>query len=124
MRRSSQILIYLDIQRAIDAGFKFFLSTNGVILSEGDEKGVIAPRFFKRVENANRTAIPGWEGPAAEMHKVLTEDLPIHVEDLDQAGIGGTGVKDAPTSDGASTFPPSERDPAELVEKLQSVELK
>ncbi|KAJ7889229.1 KptA family-domain-containing protein [Mycena leptocephala] len=38
MRGSSQILIFVDVQRAIDAGLKFFLSDNGVILTEGDER--------------------------------------------------------------------------------------
>ena len=87
-----------------------------MILS-GDEEGVIAPTFFKQVENANRTAIPGWEGPAAEMHKVLTEDPPVLVKNLDQATKGGTGVEDAPTSDGASTFQPSGHGLTELIEK-------
>ncbi|KAJ7675796.1 KptA family-domain-containing protein [Mycena polygramma] len=67
MRGSSQVLIFIDVQRAIDAGLTFSLSNNGVILTEGDEHGVLGPQFFMRVETSKRVAIPGWEGkPLAE----------------------------------------------------------
>lgn len=84
MRQSCQIMIYIDLQKALEAGFEFFLSENGVVLSEGDGRGFIPPQFFKRVENANRVALPGWEGdgPVADAQKVLTEHLPAAVEDV------------------------------------------
>jgi len=69
MRTSSQILIFIDVQRALDDGIKFFLSNNGVILTEGNEEGILGTRYFIRVETSKRTAIPGWEG------KSLTEAL-------------------------------------------------
>jgi hypothetical protein len=125
MRKSSQILIHIDVQKALDAGLKFYLSTNGVVLSEGDENGFIAPAYFKRVENANRIALPGWEGPAAEVHNALAEDLaPIVVEGLDQATERGTGVEGAQTSDVASPAQLLTREPSELVDKLRNIELK
>ncbi|OCH96356.1 hypothetical protein OBBRIDRAFT_708771, partial [Obba rivulosa] len=66
MRTSSQILIFIDIQKAMDAGIKFYLSANGVVLTEGDAKGFLKPEFFARVETSERNPIPGWEGfPAA-----------------------------------------------------------
>lgn len=52
MRTSSQILIFIDLQKALDAGIKFFLSDNGVILTEGDGEGFLKPEFFEKVENA------------------------------------------------------------------------
>ncbi|KAJ7109756.1 KptA family-domain-containing protein [Mycena crocata] len=58
MRGSSQILIFVDVQRAIDAGLKFFLSNNGVVLTEGDDQGILGKDFFMRVETSKRTAIP------------------------------------------------------------------
>lgn len=64
MRNSSQILVYIDVEKAISAGIKFFLSANGVVLTEGDERGYLAPQFFSRVENAKRVTLPGWEGQA------------------------------------------------------------
>lgn len=48
VRNSSQILIYIDLPSALSAGLKFYLSANGVVLSEGDENGFIKPEFFRR----------------------------------------------------------------------------
>lgn len=50
MRNSSTVLIYIDIEAAMNAGIQFFVSDNGVILSEGNENGVLLYEFFKRVE--------------------------------------------------------------------------
>ncbi|EJF64054.1 hypothetical protein DICSQDRAFT_125141 [Dichomitus squalens LYAD-421 SS1] len=63
MRSSSQILIFIDVQKAIDAGIKFYLSANGVILTEGDEKGFLHPEFFSRVQTADGKPLTGWDGP-------------------------------------------------------------
>ncbi|KAJ4470152.1 KptA family-domain-containing protein [Lentinula aciculospora] len=62
MRKSCDIFIFIDIPKAIAAGIKFFLSDNGVVLSEGNEKGFLEPRFFLSVQNARREALAGWEG--------------------------------------------------------------
>ena len=63
MRKSSEILIYIDVQKAIDAGLKFYLSANGVVLSEGDDRGYIKPEFFSRVETVKGVPLPGYDGP-------------------------------------------------------------
>jgi 2'-phosphotransferase len=52
MRTSSQIFIFIDLQKALDAGINFFLSDNGVILTEGDGEGFLRPEFFEKVKNA------------------------------------------------------------------------
>ncbi|KAJ3565219.1 hypothetical protein NP233_g7769 [Leucocoprinus birnbaumii] len=63
MRKSSQILIFIDVQKAIDTGIKFELSDNGVVLTEGNEEGYLKPDYFSRVEDARtRQALDGWEG--------------------------------------------------------------
>jgi len=63
MRNSSQILIFIDVQKALEAGIKFKLSDNGVVLSAGDERGFLKPEYFSRVEDAKtRRAVDGWEG--------------------------------------------------------------
>ncbi|KAG6825848.1 hypothetical protein H0H92_002196 [Tricholoma furcatifolium] len=67
MRNSSQVLIYVDVRKALDAGIKFFLSDNGVVLSAGKD-GIISPEYFHDVHNAEGLSIPGWKvaiAPAA-----------------------------------------------------------
>ncbi|KAJ7243631.1 hypothetical protein C8J57DRAFT_1365513 [Mycena rebaudengoi] len=61
-RASSQVFIFVDVQRAIDAGIKFFLSDNGVVLTAGDERGFLAPQFFERVEGSKRVTISPADG--------------------------------------------------------------
>lgn len=89
MRKRSEILIYLDLQKALDAGLKFFLSANGVVLSGGDENGFIKPEFFRRVENADRSAVPGWEGPE-QGHQVPTKDQPSTILSMGEATVAET----------------------------------
>lgn len=67
MRNSSTVLIYVDLEKAVAAGIKFWLSDNGVILSEGTQEGVVPLEFFKRVED--RTG----EGVLLEDGKVVKE---------------------------------------------------
>ena len=66
MRNSADIFIYIDLQKALDAGYKFQLSANGVILTAGNEKGFLPPEFFSRAERrvgkSGREPLPGWEG--------------------------------------------------------------
>ena len=51
MRNSSTVLVFLDLAKAMDAGLKFGLSDNGVVLTEGNENGLVPLEFFKRVED-------------------------------------------------------------------------
>ncbi|KDR67620.1 hypothetical protein GALMADRAFT_257845 [Galerina marginata CBS 339.88] len=62
MRTSSQVLIFIDIQKALDAGFKFWLSDNGVVLTEGDSRGYLPKKFFSRVVDVKLGELKGWEG--------------------------------------------------------------
>ena len=54
MRTSSQVFIFINLPKALDAGIKFFLSDNGVILAEDDGEGFLRPEFFERVEIVTR----------------------------------------------------------------------
>lgn len=51
MRKSSGVYIYINAERAMAAGIKFFRSANNVILSDGLD-GVISPEFFEKVVDA------------------------------------------------------------------------
>jgi 2'-phosphotransferase len=54
MRNSSGILIFIDLKKALEGGLKFGRSANGVILSEGNENGIIPSQYFLRVEERKR----------------------------------------------------------------------
>ena len=51
MRKSSQVMIFIDVVKAMASGIKFYKSSNGVILSEGIN-GVIETEYFLKVELA------------------------------------------------------------------------
>jgi 2'-phosphotransferase len=52
MRSSSQVYVYIDMLAALRDGFRFFISTNGVILTPGDENGFLPRRYFSKVTDA------------------------------------------------------------------------
>jgi RNA:NAD 2''-phosphotransferase len=64
MRSSSEILIYINVQKCLAAGLKFYLSSNGVVLTEGNDLGFIEPQFFQSVQRVHvkKGPVPGWEG--------------------------------------------------------------
>jgi 2'-phosphotransferase len=49
MRGSCQVLIYINMKKALEDGLKFFRSSNNVILSPGDVDGYIKPLYFDKV---------------------------------------------------------------------------
>jgi 2'-phosphotransferase len=82
MRKSSQILIFLNIQKALDAGIKFYLSDNGVVLTEGDERGFLSIEFFDRVEDAKtRKAVEGWKGSGRIVNEAAVLDTDVGIID-------------------------------------------
>lgn len=52
MRSTCQVLIYVDVAKAIADGIDFFLSENQVVLSGGNAEGFIPPTYFKAVLDA------------------------------------------------------------------------
>ncbi|KAH8083386.1 Coiled-coil domain-containing protein 93 [Aureococcus anophagefferens] len=67
MRRTAEVLVYLDAAKAVAAGLKLYRSANGVLLSPGDERGVVSPAFSRasssrhgqRAPSRTRTAARG-----------------------------------------------------------------
>merc|ERR1712204_56542 len=49
MRQDCNVLVYVHMPTAIEAGFEFFESANGVILCPGDEHGLLPTRLFAKV---------------------------------------------------------------------------
>ncbi|KAI9366710.1 KptA family-domain-containing protein [Zopfochytrium polystomum] len=56
MRKSSEVIIYVDARRAMNAGIKFYRSPNNVVLSSGIN-GFIPAVFFDRIEDKNGNVI-------------------------------------------------------------------
>lgn len=50
MRKSADVYVYIDIEKALAAGIPFQLSANGVILSEGNQDGIIPKELFLAVK--------------------------------------------------------------------------
>ncbi len=95
MRSSSQILIFVDVQKALDAGIKFYLSDNGVVLTAGNDNGFLTPEFFSRVETVvDRKPLSGWDGPegvpatsaSTKPLATLPTDCPVEASSSSTAG--------------------------------------
>jgi len=52
MRKNIEVKIYLDIPKLLESGIELFISDNNVILSPGNEEGMIPPEYFEKVINA------------------------------------------------------------------------
>nr|GMD46902.1 tRNA 2'-phosphotransferase 1 isoform X1 [Ipomoea batatas] len=50
MRRDVNILIFLDVKKALQEGMKLYISDNKVILTEGFD-GVVPVKYFKKIES-------------------------------------------------------------------------
>jgi 2'-phosphotransferase len=49
VRSNANIFIYIDLPLALTDGIKFFVSENGVILTPGNDQGILDPKYFKQV---------------------------------------------------------------------------
>lgn len=50
MRNTSTILIYIDLRAALADGLSFWISENGVVLSDGGAEKLVRLQYFERVE--------------------------------------------------------------------------
>ncbi|KAE8349859.1 KptA family-domain-containing protein [Aspergillus coremiiformis] len=84
MRRDAQVLIYIDLRRALAAGVPFWRSENGVILSEGmitegqgdPTQKVVPMEFFEVVVEKHRGLGKLWE--RGQEIQTLPEELIKH----------------------------------------------
>lgn len=64
VRPNAEVLIFLNVGRALAAGLHLYVSGNGVVLSPGNEQGIIECRFFEKAidrRTGRRLAIRGEE---------------------------------------------------------------
>jgi 2'-phosphotransferase len=58
MRRNVNVIIFLDIKKALEDGIAFYISDNKVILTEGID-GVLPVDYFQKIESwPDRQSIP------------------------------------------------------------------
>ena len=67
MRRDARVLVWVDVRRAMEVGgLGFWRSENGVVLCEGDARGVVGLEFVHRVVDRGVKGRGGervlWEG--------------------------------------------------------------
>jgi 2'-phosphotransferase len=73
MRGNAELLIWVDVKRSLEEGggsIKWWLSANGVVLTEGDENGLVPTKWWKRVEARRANVGVLWEDG------VKVQDLP------------------------------------------------
>ncbi len=62
MRSDAEILIYVDIKKSLeDGGVLWWLSENGVVLTEGDENGILETKYWKKVEGRKQDIGVLWQ---------------------------------------------------------------
>ncbi|KAF7796824.1 hypothetical protein EIP86_008008 [Pleurotus ostreatoroseus] len=106
MRTSSQIFIYINVRKALSAGLKFHLSSNGVVLSEGNAAGLLAPRFFEKVVRADGLPVDDWAPVHEDEADVRAADPIVEpaaapdTREREGGGEGeGEGAGDAPRAE-------------------------
>ena len=93
MRRDAELLVYVDVERSIrEAGMKWWVSDNGVVLTEGveegGEEGLVPARFFKEVVGRKKDVGVLWKD--GEWVADLPEGLKVVVP-MGKGGRGGRG---------------------------------
>jgi 2'-phosphotransferase len=62
MRNDAELLIYIDIKKSLEDGaVLWWMSDNGVVLTEGDNNGVLGTKYWKRVEGKTQNVGLLWE---------------------------------------------------------------
>ena len=52
-RYNCNVKIYIDMKLALEEGIKFYRSENGVILTPGNNEGILHPKYFSKIELIN-----------------------------------------------------------------------
>jgi 2'-phosphotransferase len=61
MRGDAEILVYIDIVKSLKDGMHWWLSDNGVVLTEGNADGYVPTKYWKRVEGRRQDIGVLWE---------------------------------------------------------------
>jgi 2'-phosphotransferase len=85
MRQDAELLVYIDVEKAMQEApaMKWWMSDNGVVLTEGDENGLVPLRFFRRVVGR----------PGLKVRKKVVVELGVLWKDGEKVGNLPDGVK-------------------------------
>jgi len=81
MRNDAELLIYIDIKKSLDdGGVLWWMSENGVILTEGGENGILGTKYWKKVEGRTKSVGLLWEDgkQVGELPHNLRDKKPPH----------------------------------------------
>lgn len=62
IRYNTEVLIFVDVQRAVEGGLKFWMSANGVVLTEGDAEGRLGLEYVNRIVDTRNQLGVLWQG--------------------------------------------------------------
>ncbi|PHH61816.1 hypothetical protein CDD81_7919 [Ophiocordyceps australis] len=61
MRNDAQLIVEIDAEASLQAGVEWWRSDNGVLLTQGNEQGILSTAFFKRVTGRRLDVGVLWE---------------------------------------------------------------
>ncbi|KAG0652174.1 tRNA 2 -phosphotransferase 1 [Hyphodiscus hymeniophilus] len=104
MRNDAEILVYVDIEKSLqDGGMLWWVSENGVVLTEGDEHGILPTKYWKKVVGRKEDVGKLWEDG------VELADLPQRLRNKKPPNGKGHRVRGEPQNQEESPRNPEER---------------
>jgi 2'-phosphotransferase len=87
MRSDAEVLVFVDVAQSLCAGdMKWWLSANGVVLTEGDADGVVPLRYFREVRGRRQRVGLLWKDGAKVAD--LPDDVVARVPQGKEATVG------------------------------------
>lgn len=93
MRSDAELLMFVDVEQSLrDGGIEWWLSSNGVVLTEGDADGVVPLRYFREVRGRRQGVGLLWKDgeKVADLPEGTVARMP-HGKAPGGGGGGGSG---------------------------------
>ncbi|KAH8673609.1 KptA family-domain-containing protein [Xylariales sp. PMI_506] len=94
MRSDAEVLIFVDVARSLEDGeLKWWLSSNGVMLTEGNADGLVPVKYFKEVRGRRQGVGELWRNgeKVADLPPTLKVTAPPGKGGRGRGGRGGRG---------------------------------
>lgn len=89
MRRDAEVLVYVDVAASMAEGIRWWMSDNGVVLTEGNADGLVPARFFREVVGRRQGVGLLWKD--GEKVADLPDGLVIRTPQGKHRAAGGRG---------------------------------